>query len=161
MCSRRSSTRIGEPDGGQRPSLALAEVAVVEGIEALAGQRLERVRERRQAHTLAGQPRRGACGRYTAAKPASGPGWSASSREVASTLSMNSSQAGNPSRASSMAGASTWSGVSRPNRLWASPQDRTAPGTVIVSGPRRGIVVSAALAQGRGIDRRGRSGPTR
>ena len=55
---------------------------------------------------------------------------------------MNSPQAGNPSRASSMAGASTWAGVSRPNRSWASAQDRTAPGTVIVSGPRRGIVVT-------------------
>src|SRR4029079_2380489 len=27
----------------------------------------------------------------------------------------------------------------RPYRAWASPHDRTAPGTVIVSGPRRGI----------------------
>ncbi len=29
---------------------------------------------------------------------------------------------------------------SRPNRAWASPHERTAPGTVIVSGPRRGSV---------------------
>ena len=43
-------------------------------------------------------------------------------------------------RASSMAGARTSARDSRPKRAWASPHDRTAPGTVIGSGPRRGIV---------------------
>ena len=41
-----------------------------------------------------------------------------------------------------MAGARIASRDSRPNRAWASPQERTAPGTVIVSGPRRGSAVS-------------------
>ena len=53
---------------------------------------------------------------------------------------MNPSQAGKPARASSMAGASTSSRDSRPNRAWASPQERTAPGTVMLNGPRRGSV---------------------
>ena len=60
---RRVLAQVLDPDrrsrGGQAPSLALSEVAVVEGIEALTRQRLERVRERRQSHALAGQPRPG------------------------------------------------------------------------------------------------------
>ncbi len=55
---------------------------------------------------------------------------------------MKPSHAGNPFRASSMAGARIASRDSRPAAAWASPHDRTAPGTVIVSGPRRGSSVS-------------------
>src|SRR5450759_1578257 len=51
---------------------------------------------------------------------------------------MNPSQAGKPERASSIAGPRTTSRSSRPYRRWASLQDRTAPGTVIASGPRSG-----------------------
>ncbi len=51
---------------------------------------------------------------------------------------MKPSQAGKPRPASSMAGARISARVSRPNRAWASDHERTAPGTVIVSGPCSG-----------------------
>ena len=70
------------------------------------------------------------------------PSASATIGTVRSTESMNPSQAGKPPRASSIAGARTASRDSRPNRACASPHERTAPGTVIVSGPRRGRVAS-------------------
>ena len=54
---------------------------------------------------------------------------------------MKPSQAGNPSRARSMAGARIAARSSRPWRRWASPHERTAPGTVIVRGPPRGSAV--------------------
>ena len=53
---------------------------------------------------------------------------------------------GSPSRASSIAGASTSARDRRPNRACASPHERTAPGTVIASGPRSGSVVEPARA---------------
>ncbi len=49
------------------------------------------------------------------------------------------SHAGNPASACSIAGASTASRDSRPQRACAWPQERTAPGTVIPSGPRNGM----------------------
>ena len=81
-------------------------------------------------------PRAGS-GRRTARPGRAPPG---SSGIVRSTAEMKPSQAGKPPRASSIAGARTWSRDSRPKRAWASPQERTAPGTVTLSGPRRGIV---------------------
>ncbi len=38
-----------------------------------------------------------------------------------------------------MAGSRRSAHVSRPKRAWASPQERTAPGTVTVQGPMTGI----------------------
>ncbi len=61
---------------------------------------------------------------------------------IASTARTKCSSAGKPPRAISIAGASSVAIGRRPQRACASAQERTAPGTVIVSGPRRGSAAS-------------------
>ena len=96
------------------------------------------------------------CGRKTCSNPDPRPIAPRLAAACASTARMNPSQAGKPRRASSIAGARTSARDSRPNRAWASPHERTAPGTVIVSGPRSGRRLEPARPQRRRIGRRRR-----
>ena len=153
--ARRSSLVIGRAGRGERGDLAVPDVALVEGIEAVAGEPLERVREAGKRTCSPGRHGR-PCGRNTASKPPSGPARRRAIGAIASTASMRSSDAGNPSRASSMAGARIASRDSVPWRACASPQERTAPGTVIASGPRNGTRSWPACAQAGRIDGPGR-----
>ena len=142
--------------GGIQPACpARAEVATVERLEPARGDRLERRRQRAGCGRARPAARAGRTAGTRAGTAASLPIVDAISGAVRSTTSTKRVDAGKPSAASWMAGARRSAVGSRPNRAWASAQERTAPGTVMASGPRSGIVSwparrrAAASAAGR------------
>ena len=80
---------IGEPAAASAARLALPEVAVVERVEAVLGQALERRRERRQADPLAGPPRPTVRAVHRRRSRPRGPRASATTGAGASTAAMN------------------------------------------------------------------------
>ena len=151
---------IGEPAAARPRAWPLAELALVERVEALVGERARGSPARAGRRTRSpGSPRPAV--RAHDLQEAGDPGRSPRRRRgaAASTASMKPSQAGKPARASSIAGAEDRvRATAGPSRACASPHERTAPGTVIDSGPRSGIVVEA---RGRGAPRRRRAAGAR
>ena len=161
--SRRSVGRDRRAGGGQGPRLALAEVALVERVEAVVGERLERRGEGRQADALAGLPRRGrAAGRPRRTRHRAPSVRRRPAEPSPRPRSMKPSQAGNPSRASSMAGASTRPRGQPPEpRVGVAPRadraghgDRQRPAA-------RDASVRPRVAERRRIGRGGAAGPSR
>ena len=129
---------IGEPAAARPARLAFAEVALVERVEPLVASRSS-VRASAGSRTSSPGRQRPAGGSVDGVEPVADARHPWRDAAVPSTASMKSSQAGKPA-ASQLDRRGRGSRRARGGRAaaWASPHERTAPGTVMASGPRSG-----------------------
>ena len=146
---------VGSADSPRPRSVRAAapEIALVERVEAGGREALERARQARQADELARVPR-AAGGPVDLEERGVRTSAAAIEGAVRSTASMKPSQAGKPSRASSIAGAEDGRPTGGPTRLARHPRSERAPGTVTASAPRSGSVCHALVPEAAGIDAR-------